>query len=77
MQVYTFKNNYHNKKVTFGCVWMTAGSSSLTWPSLMRLWGRVRLHTSCTWNNQGTHTDKLFSLMATWDTQPFVMINKL
>ena len=34
------------------CAWLTAGSSSLSWPSLIGLWGGLRLHTCCTLSNQ-------------------------
>ena len=34
------------------CVWMVACLSSLTWLSLIGLWGRERVHTCCTLSNQ-------------------------
>ena len=40
----------YSLKYNFMFVWMTAGISSLTWPSLIGLWGWVRLHTCCTFS---------------------------
>ena len=43
------------------CVWTMASLSSLTWPGLMGLWGRVRLNTGFPLSNQ--HGAPLFCVI--------------